>query len=648
MCQGQWIHWEPHQKFDGGKAIISSGGDPASTGLFQLYHFHQINFEASIEWRSGDTVEVPPGSPEVLLYTVREDSAKPLILDIRLTHRLGHGTLQLVNGESGPIPASVLCGNVASEDAGDLTYKLQIYSAGIELDYHKHQPGGIDFATAPGITFADRPQIERLKDAKACRLEVTDTGVVGRPEQIRDSYLCATSFGMGGPSWDRIVITLASGDQPIKGGTQFWFMLAGAPLGPSKHALACTADRLPPLVFLDHDAPVDVPLTGLRLSGAGDSVRYFTLDQPEVLVAVDRTITPSDGQGKLAFQLAPSPLGASDLIVELSSGGFVNVQATTVYNFRQYRSRRIIDLLESAWARQPGKWVVERPGDRPMWESTISLCDKLDPNDEGLPIAVDGGMFYASCLNFRRTAFGHFVVGGSMPLPAVWRQGFAAPEIVSQSTGAILCCNDQLQTMVGGYRIDRGVSRPCIWRRGEGSWGEVLLPTLPFASSGRVLAINNRGRACGYVEILIGEHPRRLPILWQTASEETQFDQPVVLPLPAAAMAGAALGLNQAGQVVGYYLDKDGIHKACRWEGGAFVDLNTEGVATAVNVVGIVVGHGPDGPLLWQGGESHLLSEIPGATVLNDVHGLTAFGDLLGSDALGRRWICEPESLLKW
>jgi hypothetical protein len=645
----QWVHWESGQSFSEGKAVLSSGGDPQSDGVFQLFHFHQVNFEICLNWKAGDTLQVAPEDQGVLLYTLNE-AAQSVSVELLLSHRLGAGNLEEVSGEAQTTVASVLCGNVAGASV-PLSFQIQLFNEGIEIGYDD-LPGGIDYDSAPGLTFAHRPDIALLENANSAEYQVGENGAVSLP-QTGNSYLSVASFGEGGSSWDRIVLTFQSDDAEIPAGTQFRIMIAGAPLARSAHKMPCTADRLPPILLLNSGQALVMPITGLRYADTEAGEFHFSVREPLLAMATATEVaTFEKGRATLALGLKSGSIAAGQLLIDLESGGYRNLQATTAYSFDRYRLRPLEDLLNSAWAREPEEWQSERPLDRPLWESSFALCDKVSPGETGILIEYPGGNFEARHFDIRRSMFGALKnESSSGSLPGMWKQSQAAPEELSDSPGVVECANDVLNLVVGGYRNVEAGTRPCLWiQNGELGWDELLLQTRVFTSDGRVLTVSDRGIAGGYTEVYLGEQPTRLPCLWLPGASGAYEQMPVVLPVSNLAMGAAVLDLNVAGQAVGYYVDQSGHRHACRWEVDPpkFIDLETEGMATSINSVGIAVGHGVEGCFLWQGAERLSLNEISGSAKLASVFGITDFGDLLGRDRDTRRVIAEPQSMLKW
>ena len=180
-------------------------------------------------------------------------------------------------------------------------------------------------------------------------------------------------------------------------------------------------------------------------------------------------------------------------------------------------------------------------------------------------------------------------------------------------------------------------------------WETIRLEIKPFTSSGSVLGINDRGLACGYLDLAIGAEPTRIPCVWSPGESGSYESPPMVLPVPESALAGAALDLNIAGQVVGYYCESSVQRRACWWEIDPlqFTDLQTEGVAVAINGIGTMAGFDDNGCFLWQGGQRVDLAELAEAESMVSVFGISAFGDLIGRTS-GGLVLAEPDSLLKW
>lgn len=90
-----------------------------------------------------------------------------------------------------------------------------------------------------------------------------------------------------------------------------------------------------------------------------------------------------------------------------------------------------------------------------------------------------------------------------------------------------------------------------------------------------------------------------------------------------ASPAGAGLAFNSSGTAVGYYTDNLGNTDSASFSGGTAKQLGTNGVATAINDSGIVVGYSYSGSSTvvteWVGGNNNALGLTGAATGVNNL-----------------------------
>ncbi|MEZ5330388.1 MAG: hypothetical protein R3F19_35520, partial [Verrucomicrobiales bacterium] len=108
--------------------------------------------------------------------------------------------------------------------------------------------------------------------------------------------------------------------------------------------------------------------------------------------------------------------------------------------------------------------------------------------------------------------------------------------------------------------------------------------------------------------------PNRVPCAWRL--ENASDPQLILLPLPTDAVNAAAVAINNAGTIVGYYETADLNSRACLWEGTEsgfeFTNLETFGVARGINHFGQIVGGSDLTSYLWQSGVRHDIAAIKG------------------------------------
>jgi len=660
-----WIRWEPGFRATTGKAVISVDGNPATDGIANIYHFHRENFEAVLDWRAGDVLHTTPEEPTQWIYTVSEDSDDPIQITIRLSHILGYETLQLVDEVGSAIACRVLMGDLleieGSDDQapGSLSYRLQLFRAGKELTY-ADDPDGIDYSDAPGMTFHAGLVAPLLSGTARAQLNISESGAYATPAPgtTTASHLAAATFGIGAPNWDKIVLTFSdnTGSGTIRAGTQMRVMLSGVPLARSSHAVPCTSDPLPPLIYYSADQPLHFDVTGISNPGGGGSITFRDPESGSLIASLTDTL-PLRQTVRAELSLNADRVVPSDsyLNVTLEAGGYFNNQPSMVLVAERYTATRLDALLEHAWARQPAPWPSQKPIGRPLWESSMSLCDKLDPAVDGIAIVSSKGQFNARHLNARRTAFGSLAGETDESFPAIWRQREKSPVILSTESGRAECANDQLRCRVGGQRASpNGIMRPAVWTENGEKWIETLLPVPAFCIGGNILGINDNGEACGFVEVKIARTANLLPCVW-TPKESGGYERPAVLPTLEDAMSGVAVDINRRGTIVGYTEGRDGNRRASRWNptdtGWAWEDLGVDGVATSINWLGTIVGGSIGKTLLWQCDERieiNPLVDRSGESRLARVFAIGELGDILGQSSEGKMLLLQPQTTLEF
>lgn len=659
-----WIRWESGFRADSGQAVISVDGNPATDGVANLYHFHRVNFEAAVDWRDGDTLQTNPEQPSQWIYTVGEDSDKPLKITIRLSHVLGYETIQLVDEPGAAILCRVFMGDLPAMEAlaesapASLAYQIQLFRSGKELSY-TDDPDGVDYSDAPGMTFNSTPVVPLLSGSAQAPHIVTETSARAAPmnEITTSSHLSVATFGIGAPSWDEIVLTFSdnTGSGIIRAGTRMRVLLSGVPMARSSHAIPCTSDPIPPLVYHDTDRPLHFDVTGIVSPTGSGTVRFHDPESGELLESLSDTIAirPSV-RASFSLRTGRGVPAGNFVNVVLESDGFFNNQPTMILVADGYQVTPLDQLMKNAWARQPDPWPSQKPIGRPLWESSMSLCDKLDPSDT-IALQSRDGQFHARHLNARRIVFGSIELEANRPVPALWRQRSDSPTTLSESRGRAECANNQLAFRVGGHTIPAsGITTPAVWVESEKRWIEALLPVPAFCIGGNVLGINDNGVACGFVEIKVSPTPNRLPCAWVPA-QSGGYGNLAVLPTPEEAVSGGAVAINRKGIIVGYTQDRSGRRRACRWNptdtGWAWEDLGVEGVAVSINWLGTIVGGSPGKLHLWQCEERFDLNALVERSdeQLEKVFAVGELGDVVGgSVGKGTRILLQPKTVMEF
>ncbi len=650
--KAHWIQWEAGFRSDTGKAVISVDGNWTADGLPQLYHYWNENFEAAIEWRKGDFISVASPQQQIV-YTLGSDADSPIRIDLRLSHIIGYGPLELVETRGDNELASVFIGQHGESgndfDPNRVAYQLELFRSDRAVRLQNHKVG-IDYKTAPGMTFSHRPIFPWNDESVSCGVTIDGSVARGSPPDgnTMPTYLCCASFGTDAPSWDKITLAVRANvaGNIVKKGTQFRILLSGVPLQRSHHSIPATSDPLPPAIVYDTDK-----LLGFRITGVGaDDARSEVA--PRSLLVADDSIHHQDRVGSsvpIEFRLGRdrSAPAREFLNVVLQSAGWTNVQPTVVLNYNAYSKVRLPEVMQSSWSRTPDFDAGERPPGRPLWESSVSICDKADPSDRGFQIPAGEGAFYARHLNQRRAFFGAVERGGQQR-PAIWEQRQTSPEEVDDSPGAVEGANDRLIADLVGYRTENGRPMPNLWMKTDEGWRSHSLPVERFAVSGSALDINDERIACGCIDVQIHERPNRLACAWSL--EDSDDPDLMLLPLPTEAVNAAAVAINNAGTIVGYYETADSISRACLWAptdtSFEFVDLYTSGVARGINNFGQIVGGSDVTSYLWQCGQRYGIAEIKGGPDRSRALGIMSTGEVILSDPAEGGTILMPDTTL--
>jgi len=136
-----------------------------------------------------------------------------------------------------------------------------------------------------------------------------------------------------------------------------------------------------------------------------------------------------------------------------------------------------------------------------------------------------------------------------------------------------------------------------IWQNGM----PTLLGAVAGATQSSARSINNAGQVVGNLQTSIGNQA----VIWNNGIP-TLLPPPPSLPLPSPQYKQTfASSLNDAGQVSGYSVSNTGSELALVWNGVTPTELgrdgNQYGVATGINLNGLVVGKIYDAAVVWHG-----------------------------------------------
>lgn len=168
--------------------------------------------------------------------------------------------------------------------------------------------------------------------------------------------------------------------------------------------------------------------------------------------------------------------------------------------------------------------------------------------------------------------------------------------------------------VIGSYTDAFGDSHACTWTVGG---GVQVLQTIPGYLSASATAGNLNGQVVGSTTDLSGDVHA---CLW--SKDGTAIDIGSLIKAPDAMYSTSrAVGVNQAGQVAGYYLNKQGTYSTFLYtaSSGAFQYFTNVGnslypdfQATSINNAGQIAGGDYDGPCIVAGGSLQLLGTYHG------------------------------------
>ncbi len=645
----RWIVWQAGIHEDSGKVILSADGSWNANGLPQIYHFWKKNFETVIVWRQGDLLAVDPVQQQ-LLYTLGSDAEGPLAIEFRLSHFLGAGPLEYANGTQESVPCRVFIGEIVSQKS---RWKPNRVSFGLSL-FKGTTPVTLkgDGIEGSGWSFSRRPPVPVGDASESSKIRLVDDAVTGTPPSNNHklTHLYGRSFDEATSRWDRVVFTLMdyTGSGFMRKGTTIRILLSGAPLERSTYSVPATCDPLGPIVLHDPNSAFSFRIPKVTLGPRGSCV----LESVSRATLVDRDTCRASLNGDwllatIGFRDPANPPAINFLNLTLEADSLKNIQSTVVLTFDRFKATTLSALLDGPWLRRANR---DRPEGRPLWESSMALCDKIASAESGISVPSVSGTLRARHMNQRKVLLGSLRATDGIRRPAFWNQNADGPTVVDEAKGQIEGANDRLQMDLVGYRVERGINRPVIWQRRAAQWQATMLPCERTAIGGRALDINDSGIVCGDQEILGEQQSHRLPCLWQ-ASDSGHYQDPMVLPVPHDAVGGAAIAINDSGTVAGYYKDADDRSVACCWqpEGSAYrlIDLGTFGVVRGINQAGLMVGGSDVTAYLWQSGKRFDLAEIEGAPKQSRALGILSTGDVLVKTTDRRTLLLSPVTALE-
>jgi probable HAF family extracellular repeat protein len=210
----------------------------------------------------------------------------------------------------------------------------------------------------------------------------------------------------------------------------------------------------------------------------------------------------------------------------------------------------------------------------------------------------------------------------------LWSGGSLKSLNVTGTSNGIVGINDEGQVVGDGFNGSHAFIRD--------SNGAMLdLGVLAGGSSSSANGINNAGQVVGISDVLISGVMQLHAFLWNATGGMQDLGS----------MGGlsTARRINEAGQVVGYYVDSGGKQHACLWSGTADVkDLGIAGGgsrANGINDEGQVVGQSKDGygAFLWNA--SNGVTDLPALVTSERIYAydISNSGQIVGYGGGGSR-----------
>jgi len=185
---------------------------------------------------------------------------------------------------------------------------------------------------------------------------------------------------------------------------------------------------------------------------------------------------------------------------------------------------------------------------------------------------------------------------------------------------------NNLGQVVGYEQESDGLQRPIVWNNQQ--------PTF-LGAGGAANGINDQGWVVGGIGAASGN--TSIPVLWRDGTMTS-------IPMPANAISGTALAVNNAGQVLVNYGGAEWLNGFFIWDNGVETTLALSQDAmlltyvTGMNDSGTVVGTSAYHAVYWVGGQIYDLNDLIPADsgwTLTSSTGINDAGDIIGYGTFG-------------
>jgi probable HAF family extracellular repeat protein len=233
-------------------------------------------------------------------------------------------------------------------------------------------------------------------------------------------------------------------------------------------------------------------------------------------------------------------------------------------------------------------------------------------------LGINNHMIIAGYFNFAQNQ------GFTLSLPAQYTAENFPNSMMTQVIGIN---NSQ---MTSGFYVDQAGTTHGFYHTNSGTFTTVDFPSTPF---NQLLSQNDMQQAAGYYSMTPDNTTPDFPYIYNEGGGVFE-----VITIPGAVGGAQATGINNAGNVCGFFIDSNQVNHGWLLVGGVFVQLDFPGStftqALGLNNMGQVVGvytdaGGQNHGFVWSNGQYNSIDE-PNGVGTTVVNGINDNGDLVG------------------